>query len=85
MRHSGRKGGWKARGAGNGSAQCRLVVELGDAPLVRNSNEPVFEDGLIRACAELNGADFIITRGKDAFAKSKVRSVTAAEYLDLAS
>ena len=45
------------------------------------SNEPDFEDGLIRACAELNGADFIITRDKDAFVSSKVKSVTAKEFL----
>lgn len=49
------------------------------------SNEPDFEDGIIRACAELNGADFIITRDKDAFANSKTRSVTATEYLAIAN
>lgn len=48
------------------------------------SNEPDFEDGIIRACAELNGADFIITRDAAAFANSKVRSVTATEYLQIA-
>lgn len=45
------------------------------------SNEPDFEDGIVRACAELNGADFIITRDRDAFAGGKVRSVTAKEFL----
>ena len=45
------------------------------------SNEPDFEDGLVRACAELSGADFIITRDEDAFAGSKVKSVTAKEFL----
>ena len=48
------------------------------------SGEPDFEDGIIRACAEINDADFIITRDKDAFATSKVRSVTAAEYVRIA-
>lgn len=48
-------------------------------------NEPDFEDGLIRAAAELNDADFIITRDRKAFAKSTVRAVTAAEYLDIIS
>ena len=47
------------------------------------SNESDFEDGLIRATAETNDVDFIITRDKNAFAKSKVRSVTAAEYLEI--
>lgn len=60
-------------------------VSAEECDMALNSNEPDFENGLIRACAELNGADFIITRDKDAFAKSKVRSMTAAEYLDLAS
>lgn len=45
------------------------------------SNEPDFEDGIIRACAELNGCDFIVTRRKQSFAKSKVRSVTASEFM----
>lgn len=45
------------------------------------SNEPDFEDGLVRACAELNGADFIITRDEDAFVGSKVKSITAKEFL----
>ena len=44
-------------------------------------NEPDFEDGLIRACAELNDVDFILTRDSAAFSRSKVRSVTCAEYL----
>ena len=45
------------------------------------SNEPDFEDGLIRSCAELNNCDFIISRDKDAFAGSTVRCATAREYL----
>ena len=48
-----------------------------------NSNEPDFEDGLIRACAELNDVDFILTRDAEAYAKSKVRAVTCAEYLEI--
>lgn len=49
-----------------------------------NSDEPDFEDGVIRACAELNGADYIITRDKAAFSHSRIRSVSAAEYLEIA-
>ncbi len=45
------------------------------------SDEPDFEDGLIRSCAELNDVDFIISRNKDAFAGSTVRCVTSREYL----
>lgn len=58
-------------------------VSTEECDLALNSNEPDFEDGIIRACAELNGADFIITRDKAAFAKCKIRSVTAAEYLQI--
>ena len=47
------------------------------------SNEPDFEDGIVRAASELNGADFIITRDKAAFVKSKVRAVSASEYLEI--
>ena len=77
-------------------AWARLAVEklmglLAIAPVdaeiceeALRSNEPDFEDGIIRACAELNDADFIITRDKDAFANSKIRSVTAREYLSIA-
>lgn len=46
------------------------------------SNEPDYEDGLVRSCAELNDADFIITRDVDAFAGSPVRSLTSREYLE---
>ena len=49
-----------------------------------HGSEPDFEDGLIRAAAELEDIDFILTRDKAAFQKSKVRSVTAAEYLEIA-
>ena len=47
------------------------------------SDEPDFEDGLVRACAELNDADFIISNDKDAFRKATIRKLTAAEYLEL--
>lgn len=48
-----------------------------------DSNEPDFEDGIVRACAEINDADYIITRDKDAFSRSKVKSLSATEYLAL--
>lgn len=55
-----------------------------ECSLAATSNEPDFEDGLMRAIAELNDIDFIITRDDGAFAKSKVRSVSAVEYLEIA-
>ena len=48
-----------------------------------HGDEPDFEDGLVRACAELNDIDFILTRDSAAFAHSPVRSVTCAEYLEI--
>lgn len=66
----------------------RLMAMLVIAPvgpeecdMSMRSNEPDFEDGLVRACAELNDIDFILTRDAAAFQKSKVRSVTCSEYL----
>lgn len=55
-----------------------------ECELSLHGNEPDFEDGLIRACAELNDVDFILTRDARAFARSKVRAVTCAEYLEIA-
>lgn len=48
-----------------------------------SSNEPDFEDGLVRACAESIPVDFIISRDEKAFAKSPVKRLSAQEYLDL--
>ena len=47
------------------------------------SDEPDFEDGLIRAVAESNDMDFIITRDAGAFQRSTLKSLTAAKYLTL--
>lgn len=53
--------------------ECHLSV---------SSNEPDFEDGLIRACAELNDVDFIITRDNKAFQGTKIKSVTASRFFE---
>lgn len=47
------------------------------------SDEPDFEDGIIRACAEAAGADFIISRDERAFARSPIKRLSAQEYIDL--
>jgi len=57
-------------------------VSTEETLLALDSNEPDFEDGLVRACAELNDADFIISRDEKAFRKATIRRVTAKEYLD---
>lgn len=44
---------------------------------------PDFEDGLVRAVAELNDVDFTLTRDARAFRRSRVRAVTCAEYLEI--
>ena len=60
-----------------------IVAPVSDegCDMALRDGEPDFEDGLIRATAELEGMDYIITRDKDAFAGSSVRSVTAAEFV----
>lgn len=58
-----------------GAEECDLALHAG---------EPDFEDGLVRACAELNDVDFILTRDAKAFRRSRVRAVTCAEYLEIA-
>lgn len=47
------------------------------------SDEPDFEDGLIRAVAERHDMDFIITRDTGAFAHSTVKNMTARQYFTL--
>ncbi len=62
-----------------------VVAPVGaeECDLSLRGNEPDFENGLVRACAELNDIDFILTRDASAFERSKVRSVTCAHYLDI--
>ena len=55
-----------------GSQECIVSI---------TSDEPDFEDGLIRAAAEINHIDFLITRNAAAFANSPVKSMTARQYL----
>ena len=65
-------------------AELVVVAPIGaeETLLALDSNEPDFEDGLVRACAELNDVDFIISRDEKAFRKATIRRVTAKEYLD---
>ena len=44
------------------------------------SDEPDVEDGIVRATAELMGAEAIITRDDAAYKTSRVPSMTAREY-----
>lgn len=60
-----------------------LPVEAECCVRAATSAEPDFEDGLLRAAAELNEIDFILTRDARAFRGSTIRSVTCAEYLEI--
>ncbi|MDY2788256.1 MAG: PIN domain-containing protein [Atopobium sp.] len=51
--------------------------------IAANSNEPDAEDAAVRAIAESISVDFIITRDAGAFKTSKIKSMSAAEYLDI--
>lgn len=51
--------------------------------LASKSDEPDFEDALVRAAAELNDVEFILTRDAAAFKSSMVRAITCKEYLDI--
>ncbi|MBS6400749.1 MAG: PIN domain-containing protein [Atopobiaceae bacterium] len=63
-----------------------IIVPLSaeECDIALRSDEPDFGDGLIRACAELNDIDFILTRNESAFAHSKIRSLDCADYLEIA-
>lgn len=67
---------------------CRLVViapvSAEECIKALSDGEPDFEDGLIRATAELEDAEFIITRDRSAYQGSHVRAVDAGEYLKIA-
>lgn len=60
------------------------VVSMGAAAVARalTSDEPDFEDGLVRAVAELEGCDFIISRDDAAFANSNATRADAGAYLE---
>ena len=62
-----------------------VPVSAEECDMALRGGEPDFEDGLIRATAEIEGMDYIITRDKAAFAGSSVKAVTAAEFVALAS
>ena len=61
------------------------VIDL-KAPYAKtalDSDEPDFEDGLVRAAAEAEGVFAIITRDACAFRTSAVPAMSAARYLEL--
>lgn len=57
------------------------VMDQAVVALALESDEPDFEDGLLRAVAELERADYIISRDVDAFLNSEIPKITSTEYL----
>lgn len=60
-----------------------LALDERICKVAAHSDEPDFENGIIRVCAELAGVDFIISRNTRAFARSPIKRLTVQEYLDL--
>lgn len=58
-----------------------VPVSAEECDMSLRDGEPDFEDGLVRATAELEGMDYIITRDEAAFAMSKADAITAAEFV----
>lgn len=65
---------------------CEIVaVDASVCKIAMTSNEPDYEDGVIRACAESLPVDFIISRDKKAFKHSTIRRLSAQDFLDIFS
>lgn len=61
---------------------CRIpAMNQAAVTLALKSDEPDFKDGLLRAVAELEGANFIISRDDNAFRNSSIPKITATNYL----
>ncbi len=60
-----------------------IIASLGgeECALALASNEADFEDGLVRACAELNDIDLILARDAGAYRNAMIRAVDCATYL----
>lgn len=67
-------------------ADLLVIVPVGaeECDLALHAGETDFEEGLVRAAVELNDVDFILARDAHAFKRSRVRTVTCAEYLEIA-
>ena len=58
-----------------------LSIGIQECMTAITSDEPDFKDGLIRATAEINNIDFLITRDAAAFTNSPVKAMTAKQYV----
>ena len=59
-----------------------VAVDTNLLTLAVYSDEPDFEDAIVRQAAESVSADFIISRDMEAFAKSTIKRLSAKEYLE---
>ena len=57
-----------------------LPVDQDTIQLAIKGDEADFEDGIVRACAETAGVDFIITRDVEAFANSTIKSIASDDF-----
>lgn len=66
-------------------ANLLVIVPCGGevAHMSLYGDEPDFEDGLVRACAELNDAEYILSRDKDAFEYSKIKKLDCTQFVEL--
>ncbi|WP_165054878.1 MULTISPECIES: PIN domain-containing protein [unclassified Adlercreutzia] len=60
-----------------------VPIDRAACTLALASDEPDFEDGLVRVAAENAGADFIVTRDAVAFAASSARPVEPSLFADM--
>ena len=58
-----------------------LDITAADAWEAIASDEPDFEDGLVRSVAETSRVDVLITRDAEAFGACRIPKMTAAEFL----
>ena len=82
QKHFGTDRAWSCIDALSGLV---AIVPVGaeECDVSLRKDEPDFEDGIVRACAELSGVDFILTRDAEAFGSCKIRSMTCSEYLEV--
>ena len=60
-----------------------LALDSGVCACALESDEPDFEEGIVRFLAENEKADFIITRDEKAFARSRIKSLSPSDYLEM--
>lgn len=60
-----------------------VAVDAVLCKIAAHSDEPDFEDGIIRALAEQRNAEFIISRDVAAFKNSNIRRLSATDFMQV--